>query len=251
MSYFWPNLKYKIVHSWNPAAWVPATILCMRFPFLYPRNRFTGKHYTNWKLHDLQGKAHEKAYKVFGEFGNKDNPVHIEKVSKWWAFVEKFYSCVEDFLGLFHIIPAYTELDALDTGWRKAFGMYICKDIKKALLSCGGRKALHRFRIDQWKEKFGSMCLYCHGGNEEVDKIIAKYEYISRRTCIVCGKSADYVTRGWIEPYCKEHLPGYIDPEDPEQVDTYYTEECPFYGYYRINFDKKKEQKDDDDKGKI
>mgnify|MGYP003310314085 CR=1 FL=1 len=27
-----------------------STILCLRFPFLYPRNRFTDKHYNNWVL---------------------------------------------------------------------------------------------------------------------------------------------------------------------------------------------------------
>ena len=237
--YFWKNLEYKIKHKWNPAVWIPATILCIRFPFLYPRNRFTGKHYTNWKLNKLQRDAHEKAYKIVGEFGNKDNPVHFEKSSKWWAFVEKFYSGVEDFLGLFHIIPTYTELDALDTGWRKAFGMYICKDLKRALLADGGWKRLKMYRIDQIKEKFGELCWYDHGGNEETDNIIAKYTYISRHTCITCGKSADYVTKGWVEPYCKEHLPDYVDPNNEEQVHEYYTEVFPFYGHYRIKFNKK------------
>ena len=239
MSKFSYILKYRL----NPARWIPATILCIRFPFLYPRNRFTGKHYTNWKLNELQREAHLKAFKVVGEFGNKENPAHIEKVSNWWAFVEKFYRFLECCIGVFHIIPAYTELDALDKGWRKAFGIYICKDIKRALLADGGWKRLKMYRIDQIKEKFGELCWYDHGGNEETNRIIAKYTYISRYTCITCGKSADYVTRGWIEPYCKEHLPEWIDPTDPEQVKEYYTEEFPFYGQYRIKFDKKEEDK--------
>ena len=236
---FWINLKRKIRYDWNPARWIPATVLCIRFPFLYPRNRFTGKHYTNWKLNSLQKDAHIKAYKVEGEFGNKDNPAHIVKASKWWAFVEKFYRFIECCIGIFHAIPTYTELDALDSGWRKAFGIYICKDLKKALLADGGRKRLRMYGIDQIKEKYGVLCWYDHGGNEETNNILAKYEYISERTCIVCGKSADYVTKGWIEPYCKEHLPEWVDPEDEEQVHTYYTKEFPFYGHYRINFDKK------------
>lgn len=246
MSKFSYILKYRL----NPARWVPATILCIRFPFLYPRNRFSGKHYTNWTLHNLQCEAHSKAYELKGEFGNKENPLRDEKVSNWWAFVEKFYSFLESFLGIFHIIPAYTELDAMPRGWRKAFGIYICKDLKKALLADGGRKALNRFRIEQLKEKYGSMCLYYHGGNEEVDKVVAKYEYISERTCIECGKTADYVTRGWIEPYCKEHLPEWVDPNNEEQVHTYYTKEFPFYGHYRMKFKEKEEEKDDD-KGEV
>lgn len=232
--YIWNEFIFKIKYRWNPFYWVPATILCIRFPFLYPRNRFSGKHYTNRRLNVKKIDAHKKAYKVVGEIMNKENPLRSEKVSNWWAFVEKFYSFLEDFLGIFHIIPSYTELDALDSGWRKAFGIYICKDLKRALLADGGRKRLRKYRIVQIKESGGELCWYDYGGNEETNKIIAKYTYISMRTCITCGKSADYVTKGWIEPYCKEHLPEWIDPNNEEQVDTYYTEEFPFYGEYTI-----------------
>ena len=192
--FFWANIKFFFEYEINPAKWIPATILCIRFPFLYPRNRFTGK------------------------------PSHI--------------------------IPYYTELNALDKGWRKAFGLYICKDIKRALLEDGGRKKLRKYRIDQIKEKYGELCWYDHGGNEETNKIIAKYEYISRHTCIVCGKAADYVTIGWVEPYCKEHLPDYVDPDDPEMVHTYYTKEFPFYDHYRISFEKNKEPNDTQETGR-
>ena len=153
--YVWNEFIYKIKYRWNPAKWVPATILCIRFPFLYPRNRFSGKHYTNWTLSNLQRKAHSKAYELKGEFGNKENPAHIEKVSDWWAFVERFYSFLESCVGFFHIIPAYTELGAMPEGWRKAFGIYICKDLKRALLADGGRKRLKKYGIDQIKEKYG------------------------------------------------------------------------------------------------
>ena len=243
---FWNEIRYKAKYRWNPARWVPATILCIRFPFLYPRNRFSGRHHTNWKLYNLEREAYQKAYKVVGEFGNKENPVRIEKVSNWWVFVEKFYLFLQNCISIFHVIPSYTELGAVDKGWRKAFGIYICKDIKKALLADGGRKRLKQYGIDQIKEKFGELCWYDHGGNEETNRIIAKYEYISSHTCITCGKSADYVTKGWIEPYCKEHLPEHIDPNDEEQVNTYYTKEFPFYGHWRMDFSKKEDKKDDE-----
>lgn len=232
----WNEFIYKIKYRWNPAKWIPATILCIRFPFLYPRNRFSGKHYTNWVLGVKIMDAHEKAY--------KENPLGDEKVNYWWAFVEKFYSLLESFLSIFHIIPCYTELGALPSGWRKAFGLQICRELKRALLEDGGRKRLNSYRIDQIKEKYGELCWYDHGGNEETNKIIAKYEYISQHTCIECGKAADYVTKGWVEPYCKKHLPEWIDPDNEEQVHTYYTEEFPFYGHYRIKFDKNEKIKD-------
>lgn len=250
MSRFWSNLKYNIRRRWNPACWIPATILCIRFPFLYPRNRFTDKHYTNWKLRNLQNEHSVKAYGYVGEFGNKENPFRRVVKDRKEDFIVRFYGFLESLIGIFHIIPYYTELDSLDKGWRKAFGIYICKDLKRALLEDGGRKRLRSYRIDQIKEKFGNLCWYDHGGNEETNRIINKYTYISRHTCITCGKSADYITIGWIEPYCKEHLPEWIDPNNPDQVNEYYTEEHPFYGVYRIRFDKKdKEETNDGEKG--
>jgi hypothetical protein len=239
------NFTYFLKYRLNPARWIPATILCIRFPFLYPRNRFSGKHYTNWVLGAKKMEAHEKAYRVVGEIMNKENPLRSEKISNWWAFVEKFYSLLESFLGIFHIIPSYTELGALPSGWRKAFGLQICRELKRALLADGGWKRLRMYRIEQIKEKFGELCWYDHGGNEETNNIIAKYTYISRHTCITCGKSANYVTKGWVEPYCREHLPDWIDPDNEDQVYTYYTKEFPFYGVYSIKF-KDKEDKTDE-----
>ena len=236
---FWSHLRYKAKYHWNPRMWIPATILCIRFPFLYPRNRFTGRHYNNWKLEDLKREAHNKAYQLKGEFGNKENPAHFERVSTWWWFMEKFYEGIENFISLFHMIPYRTELDDMDWGWRKAFGIQMCKEMKAALLRAGGRKALHSYRITQIKEKYGELRWYDIWGYEETNKIIEKYAYISRHTCIDCGKPADYITKGWIEPYCKDCLPARIDPEDKEQVYTYYTEELPFYGVYNIKNDKK------------
>lgn len=240
--YIWSELKYTVRRRWNPVHWVPATILCLRFPFLYPRNRFSGRHYTNWKIRDRMYEAQRKTYDFVGEIGNKENPYHRVVASRKWLVIMKFYDYLELFLGVFHMIPYYTELIGMDAGWRKAFGIQMCKEIKRALLDAGGRKMLHAYRITDIKEKYGSLRWYDTGAPEEVEKIIAKYEYISQRTCIVCGKPADYVTRGWVEPYCKDHLPEKIDPDDPEQVVKFYTEENPWYGAYKIKFDKKEEE---------
>lgn len=186
-----------------------------------------------------------KAYDYVGEFGNKDNPYRRVIKNRWHLFLLKFYNFLEDVIGVFHIIPYYTELDGMPTGWRKAFGIQMCREIKRALLDAGGRKWLRIYRILDIKEKYGSLRWYDSGGNEEINKIIDKYEYISARTCIICGKSADYVTLGWIEPYCKKHLPERYDPDDEEQVDKFYTKENPWYGAYRITFNEEEEIKND------
>ena len=38
---------------------INSSILCIRFPFLYPRNRWTGRHYNNWTITNF----HRKWYK--------------------------------------------------------------------------------------------------------------------------------------------------------------------------------------------
>ena len=42
------------------------------------------------------------------------------------------------------------------------------------------------------------------------DELLDKYENISYHTCINCGKSARYLSNGWICPYCEDHY----DPKD-------------------------------------
>ncbi len=41
----------------NICVLVNNAILCLRFPFLYPRNRFTDLHYTDWDLYDATHKT--------------------------------------------------------------------------------------------------------------------------------------------------------------------------------------------------
>jgi hypothetical protein len=180
------------------------TILCVRFPFLYPRNRFTGLHYSNWKMIDKMSEYHKRA--VHGEF--KDNKFTIKIISKR-AYVQwlvlKFYH--DYILQLFHCIPTYTELDAMEAGWRKNFGVQICKDLKKALLKDAGIKGLYEYRIMQIKEKYGQLRIYDTWSTKGTMKVIAKYENISEHICVICGKEAIGHSTGYILPYCAEHAP--------------------------------------------
>lgn len=60
----------------------------------------------------------------------------------------------------------------------------------------------------QIKEKYGSLRWYSNGSPNGCEyPIINKYEALSKRTCIVCGKSAKYISTGWISPYCEKHAP--------------------------------------------
>ena len=114
---------------------------------------------------------------------------------------------------------AYTELDALPSGWRIAFGEDICREIKEELDRVN---YTDRYRIAQIKEKFGSLRWYDFGATAKITyEIIPKYTEISRRTCITCGKPASLISRGWISPFCEECIqPEYVD--DYIAIEDYY-----------------------------
>lgn len=98
----------------------------------------------------------------------------------------------------------YTWLDDMPDGWRNAFGLQMCEDLKNALLEEGGEKLLSEYRIDQIKEKFGYLRWYDNWTTKKVQDIIRKYEDLSARTCISCGKPATKISRGWICPWCDD-----------------------------------------------
>jgi len=247
---------------------IKSTWLCIRFPFLYPRNRFTGLHYNNYKLQNLiekLNKGHiqdiwfntttndepcantlvknsdiysikiidnkvqitrnlkivlEEPFSFFGEgeikkvYASDKNFILVVsenfKLNKrliiiknhtFKTFLAYILRIIHNYpLQWIHCIPTFTELDNMPTGWRKAFGIQMCKEIKHALkkINC-----LKEYRIMQIKEKYGSLRWYDAGNNAEIQNIINKYEEISARTCINCGKPAEYISRGWISPYCE------------------------------------------------
>ena len=65
-----------------------------------------------------------------------------------------------------------------------------------------------KFRFVQIKEKYGTLRLYHEGVPEkiyaEVEEWEAKYDGLSEKTCIHCGKPAKYVSIGWISPWCED-----------------------------------------------
>ena len=253
---------------------IKSTILCIRFPFLYPRNRFTGLHYNNWKIIEFHKKwwkhtednfilyitnDKNKSLISYGDFNGRfytirvkndclevcnehyrpwvsipiskygkgkiiktgwenkkipylivedweDNPDadHFIKIvhAKWLQRYIKFLDWINAYpLQLLHCIPSYTELDAMELGWRKTFGIQMCKEIRTALLKKGW-KYLFNYRILQIKEKYGTLRWYDANSTKEIFEIINKYENLSYHTCINCGKPATKISTGWICPYC-------------------------------------------------
>ena len=100
---------------------------------------------------------------------------------------------------------SFTLLDDMPEGWRKAFGEQMCDEITAVLKKYN---FLNDYRVVQVKEKYGSLRWYDYGAPdgafEEINKIIHKYEVLSAKTCINCGKPATKISLGWISPYSDE-----------------------------------------------
>lgn len=197
---------------------ITSTMLCIRFPFLYPRNRWTGLHYNDWKLIDKRKKIYS-----FHHLDTTDNACDVKKgyyfkkvtESGWAEYWDNWWSKplvkVMDFyhdyvLQFLHCIPNHTELGNLKSegyGWYKVFGIKLCKELRWQLIKEGN---LFSFRITQWKEKWGCMELYTGPASQEVYDIINKYSTMSADICVFCGEPAVYRTTpySWELPYCKK-----------------------------------------------
>lgn len=93
-----------------------------------------------------------------------------------------------------------TELDAMPTGWRSAFGEELCKEIMEELTRYN---CVDSYRVVQIKEKHGALRWYAQGGTEQIHReIVPKFEKLSRQICIQCGRPATVVLLDWIAPWC-------------------------------------------------
>ena len=189
---------------------INACILCIRFPFLYPKNRFNWLHYNNWKfrtkLDDLYKEAVQHTYTHPNEPGYTDEFI-------WVTII------------LDSAIPTYTELDDMPDGWRKAFGIKMCKEIKAELKK---HNYLRKYRITQIKEKFGGLRWYDAGSPQSIFDIISKYGHLSQTICINCGKPATCISAGYVSPYCDDCKSpdvrqNYVSLEEEDAWDKAYT----------------------------
>ena len=99
-----------------------------------------------------------------------------------------------------------TFLDDMPIGWKKAFGLQLCKELKDDLVL---NNWLDKYRVVQVKEKYGRLCWYDNGVpiHSNSYDIISKYEDMSAHICVECGAPATRMSTGWICPYCDEHAP--------------------------------------------
>ena len=299
---------YRCLHT------IDSCYLCIRFPFLYPRNRFTDRHYNNWKLSNYEKKLYSEAvFSPYIKYPKDETTIPVFDISKnnfpivqrrdfkpeynmrleapydkecyitdekgneiilfspksknegklvrfvyahdeelgdiyreatyspklGWVFFDEYreapdYQPLEfehddyvskhmsflispekywkrNFIAWFHknilgaifFIPTTSEIDAMETGWFRAFGMDFLKELK-AQLKKEGR--LYKYRIAQIKEKWGRFTWYDAASSDEVFNLIEKYSEMSSKICIDCGRPADYITTGYILPLCEKHI---------------------------------------------
>ena len=205
---------YRFFHS------LDSVYLCLRFPFLYPRNRWTGLHYNNWKLLD---KLKEIGKDTF-EYGDADEHFKVTVKNRWkWVQYKALKWFHDVFLQIVFCWTSHSEIDNLDEGWMRRFGIDLLRELKAQLKK---DKYLYQYRITDIKEKYGEMCWYDCGCTKEAHAIIGKYEALSEHTCIHCGRPARYITSGWICPYCADC----IDPRAIKGSDVL-DDDGKFVGY--------------------
>ena len=181
---------------------IKATALCVRYPFLYPRNRWNGLHYTNHvitkKISELYKESHESGM-------DNDDHFYTRITNRWKYILWRLLSFYHDHvLQWTHCLTDYTEWESIPDGWRNAFGDQMLNDLRKAMIKDGGYRYLHKVRILQVKEKFGTLRIYLDTYGKEIEEVIERYEELSWHTCIRCGKPAVGYTTSWICPYCKD-----------------------------------------------
>lgn len=100
---------------------------------------------------------------------------------------------------------SYTEIDTAEIpqGWKDLFLDY-CVEIAPILEKANN---LENFRFLQVKEKYGSLCIYKYGVEneiaDEIDEIENKYVKKSKVTCCICGQPGKMTYSSWICPFCK------------------------------------------------
>lgn len=114
----------------------------------------------------------------------------------------------------------WTWLDAMETGWRLAFGIQMCEEIQKELERIN---YVDEYVVLDVKEKWAEL-RWTSGGvpiESKILDIIDKYEKMSKTTCVDCGKQATYESTGYILPFCESCVERLIKEDDYLTKDSF------------------------------
>jgi len=114
---------------------------------------------------------------------------------------EEFFQFIEITGGLIHPngdLPHPISIFGIecDDGWLELIAQLI-----QELVDAGWTR-----EIKQIKEKFGGLCFYTGGVNENIMEIIIKYEARSYTICEICGGDHNVSLRGtrWVKTLCDQ-----------------------------------------------
>ena len=145
----------------------------------------------------------------------------------------------------------FTLADEIPDGWRLAFGDQMLEELRNECIRCN---YLDQYSVVQIKEKFGALCWYTGSipQDSHLQEIAHKYERMSGQICIECGKPAEYISTGWISPFCKEcaeKITAQNNQEKREWAKNYHTayEDAPLEKYFVILKDYLKEFEDEEE----
>lgn len=102
-----------------------------------------------------------------------------------------------------HYHYQWTALDAMNNGWRKAFGEMMMDDIVKACkMDEIDPKSLY---VLECKEKYGKLRFELSNIGHNIQDVLDAYEQVSANVCWKCGKIDVPITNfGWILPECQD-----------------------------------------------
>lgn len=90
-------------------------------------------------------------------------------------------------------------------GWRDRFIM----TCERVLARLKDQHMLDEYRITEVKEKFGTLRVYDNmcdttPDKEGVSDLWFALDLATASVCVMCGEPAEYLSSGWICPYCSE-----------------------------------------------
>ena len=84
----------------------------------------------------------------------------------------------------------------------------MCQEIQKAIQDkyLDFKTSEFPFEFLQIKEKYGTLRAYPNFGNDEIFKIVNKYEKASENICEICGIKGEFRNlNGWYQILCNKH----------------------------------------------
>lgn len=179
-------------------------IICMKYPFFWPRNVWTGKKCSGFFSFTELDHLPKGWYKAFGLQMAKEIQECLNKFHKLYL-IENRNKIKKNFIYLFdNILMIFKNLFILNFDKVEFLCIDTLKLINVLYHLIFKKHSKNLIRITQLKEKYGRLCIYTTYTFSELDKIISKYERLSEITCSICGKIATHISIGYILPYCHD-----------------------------------------------